>query len=291
MLDQAPEFSGKVIAALCDLLGVAKRCTSPYHPQSNGTVERAHQTLRRMIGKLDPEKRRKWKLHLGSILIAYNATRSLVTGYSPYFLMFRCRPRLPIDLLFPTAVRQRSTRTIDDYVLSLYERLKEALPVARDSAIMEAQRQKRHYNRRAGAVELQPKDKVLVKLDAFRGQRWKLKNRWSGDLHTVVKCVVDGIPTYVVKNDKTGKKQVLHRARLLLCLAEYDSEPIRVNRIMISATLPGMSLETQLYGSDRRNAVPHRLIYGLNWPMLKSMHKSSSLTMDNAVQEALMGAP
>ena len=46
MLDQAPEFSGKVIAALCDLLGVAKIRMSPYHPQSNGAVERAHQTLR-----------------------------------------------------------------------------------------------------------------------------------------------------------------------------------------------------------------------------------------------------
>ena len=165
-----------------------------------------------MIGKLDPEKRHKWKSHLGSVLIAYNATRSLVMGYSPYFLMFGCRPRLPIDLLFLTATQQGSTRTIDDYVLSLYKRLKEALPVARDSAIMEAQQQKRHYDQKAGAVELQPGDKVLVKLDAFRGQRRKLKNRWSGDLHTVVKRVADGIPTYVVKNDKTGKKQVLHHA-------------------------------------------------------------------------------
>ena len=212
MSDQAPEFSGKVIAALCDLLGVAKIRMSPYHPQSNGTVERAHQTLRRMIGKLDSEKRRKWKSHLGSVLIAYNATRSLVTGYSPYFLMFGCRPRLPIDLLFPTAVWQGSTRTTDDYVLSLYKRLKEALPVARDCAIMEARQQKRHYDRKARAVELQPGDKVLVKLDAFHGQRRKLKNWWSGDLHTVVKRVADRIPTYVVKNDKTGKKQVLHRA-------------------------------------------------------------------------------
>ena len=91
-----------------------------------------------MIGKLHPEKRRKWKSHLGFILIAYNATRSLVTGYSTYFLMFGYRPRLPINLLFPTAVQQGSTRTIDDYVLSLYERLKKALPIARDSAIMEA---------------------------------------------------------------------------------------------------------------------------------------------------------
>ena len=89
---------------------------------------------------------------------------------------------MPINLLFPTAVWQGSTRTIDDYVLSLYEKLKEALPIARDSAIMEAQRQKRYYDRRAGAVELQPGYKVLVKLDAFCSQRRKLKNRWSGDL-------------------------------------------------------------------------------------------------------------
>ena len=124
MSDQVPEFSGKVIAALCDLLGVDKICTSPYHPQSNGAVERAHQTLRHMMGKLDPEKHRNWALHLRSVIIAYNATRSLVMGYLPYFLMFRRRPCLPIDLLFPTAIWQESTRTIDNYVLSLYEKLK-----------------------------------------------------------------------------------------------------------------------------------------------------------------------
>ena len=126
--------------------------------------------------------------------------------------MFGQRPRLPIDLLFPSALWQGSTKTIDDYVLSLYEKLKEALPIARDSTIMEAQWQKRYYDQRARAVELQPGDKVLVKLDAFHGQRQKLKNRWSGDLHTVVKRVANGIPMYVVKNDRTGKRQVLHCA-------------------------------------------------------------------------------
>ena len=203
MSDQAPEFSRKVIAALCDLLGVSKVRTSPYHPQSNGAVERAHQTLRRMIGKMDPEKRGKWPSHLGSVIIAYNATRSLVTGFSPYFLMFGRRPRLPIDLLFPTAMQQESSRTIDEYVLFLYERLKEALPVARDAAKLEAQRQKRHYNRRAGAVKLQPGDKVLIKLDAFRGQKRKLKNRWSGELHTVVNRLANLTGDLKTKNCKS----------------------------------------------------------------------------------------
>ena len=88
MSDQGTEFIGDMIAALCKLLGIQKIRTTPYHPQSNGSAERVHQTLQRMIGKLDLEKRRKWPLHIGSMLITYNATRSQVTGYSPYFLMY-----------------------------------------------------------------------------------------------------------------------------------------------------------------------------------------------------------
>ena len=291
MSDQAPEFSGRVIAAMCDLLGVSKVRTSPYHPQSNGVVERAHQTLRCMIGKMDPEKRSKWPSHLGSVIIAYNATRSLVTGFLPYFLMFGRRPHLPIDLLFPTAMRQETSRTVDEYVLSLYERLKEALPVARDSTKLEAQRQKRHYDRRAGAVELQPGDKVLIKLDAFRGQHRKLKNRWSGELHTVVNRVADGVPTYVVTGDKTGKRQVLHRARLLLWQAEFDGDPLRVNCILIDSSLPGTDLKTQPWRGGRTNAVPRSLVYGLNMTLLQSQQESSNPRAGYLARGALTGTP
>ena len=212
MSDQAAEFMGQVISELCDLLGVTKIRTSPYHPQTNGTIERVHQTLRRMIAKMDPDKRAKWPSHLGPILIASNATRSLITGYSPYFLMFGHRPRLPVDLLFLTVRRDENSRTTDKYVTSLYDKLKSALASARNTAILEAQRQKWLYDRKAGAVELHPGDEVLVKLDAFRGQWWKLKNWWGDALHMVVKCVADRIPAYEVENDMNKKRQVLHRA-------------------------------------------------------------------------------
>ena len=165
-----------------------------------------------MIGKLDPEKRKKWPAHIGSIIIAYNSTRSLVTGYSLYYLMFGRRPRLPIDLLFPTCRTQMLTHTIDEYVASLYDCLRDSLAIARDCAIKEAQRQKWLYDRKVGAVEPRPGDHVLVRLDAFKGQRRKLKNRWGDDLHKVVTCVVDRIPAYIVENNCTGKKKVVHWA-------------------------------------------------------------------------------
>ena len=165
--DQGTEFTGDVITAMCKLLGIEKIRTTPYHPQTNGSAERVHQILQRMIGKLDLEKCRKWPKHIGSVLIAYNATRSQVTGSSPYFLMFRQRLRLPVDLLFPTVNNREWTRTINECVKALYEWLRECLKLAQESATKEANRQKWLYDRRVRAMELCPGDRVLVCLDAF----------------------------------------------------------------------------------------------------------------------------
>ena len=265
MSDQGTEFTGDVITAMCKLLGIEKIRTTPYHPQTNGSAERVHQTLQRMIGKLDPENCWKWPEHIGSVLIAYNATRSQVTGYSPYFLMFGWRPRLPVDLLFPTVNTREWTRTIDEYVKALYERLTECLQLAQESASKEAKRQKRLYDRKVRAVELRPGDRVLVRLDAFRGQCRKLKNRWGDDIHTVINRKADGIPVYEVKNEHTGKRKVLHRTRLLLWLADYG-EPVRCNLMMISDTLPGTVPGQQLEDSgEGLHPVPgDSLQYGLD---------------------------
>ena len=154
--------------------------------------------------------------------------------------------------------------------MSLYDKLKSALASARDITILEAQRQKRIYDRKAGAVELHPGDKVLVKLDAFRGQRQKLKNRWEDALYTVVKCMADGIPAYEVENDVNKKRQVLHQARLLLWLAKPKGEPLRMNCISIESGLTGAELAMPLRRSVKLGVVPCKLIYGLNTAMFES---------------------
>ena len=291
MSDQGTEFCGKVIVAMCNLLGIEKIRTTPYHPQTNGLAERVHQTLQRMIGQLDLEKRRKWPAHIGSIIIAYNSTRSLVTGYSPYYLMFGRRPRLPIDLLFPMCRTQILTCTIDEYIASLYDCLRESLAIAHDCAVKEAQRQKWLYDCKVGAVELRPGDHVLVCLDAFRGQRRKLKNRWGDDLHMVVTRVAEGIPAYVVKNNHTGKK-VVHWARLLLWLTDYG-EPVRCNLVDISVMPPGTA--TDQYpplGCEGDNLVPGcSLQYGLDLTMYLAVIDNPEWMSSKLGCEVCVGAP
>ena len=280
-----------MIAAMCKLLGIEKIRTTLYHPQINGSAERVHQTLQRMIGKLDPEKCRKWPRHIGSVLIAYNATQSQVTGYSPYFLMFGRRPRLPVDLLFPTVNKREWTRTIDEYVKALYERLRECLKLAQESATKEANRQKWLYDRRVGVVELHPGDRVLVRLDAFRGQCRKLKNRWGDDIHTMIDRKADGIPMKV-KNERTRKKKVLHWARLLLWLADYG-KLVRCNLILISNTLPGTVLGQQLEdsGEGLHPVLGESLQYGLDLTHFRAIIDNSEPMTSCIGREVRMGIP
>ena len=75
----------------------------------------------------------------------------------------------------------------------------------------------------------------------------------------------DGIPVYEVKNEHTGKKKVLHQARLLLWLADYG-EPVRCNLMIISNILPGTVPGQQLDDSgEGLHPVPgESLQYGLD---------------------------
>ena len=86
--DRGTSFTSSIIQELCEILGIQQLRTMPYHPQTNGLVERSHQMIMHMIGKLGEDKEANWPSHLAEIAHAYNATQSAVTGYSPHYLMF-----------------------------------------------------------------------------------------------------------------------------------------------------------------------------------------------------------
>ena len=51
LTDQRSQFVARLTKELCTLLGVQKLHTTPYHPQTNGTLERFHGTLEAMLTK------------------------------------------------------------------------------------------------------------------------------------------------------------------------------------------------------------------------------------------------
>ena len=222
--DRGTSFTSSIIEELCKILGIKWLLTTSYHPQTNGLVERSHQTIMCMIGKLGEDKKGDWPSHFAEIAHVYNATWSAVTGYSPHYLMFRQRPRLPVDFFFPTIgsneapMRGASTKSVDVYVASIRDRLRTTLWEAQAQSTTEACQQKWYYDRKIGAVNLKPGDLVLVKADAWMGKR-KTKDRWEEETWEVVHQITADIPSYKVTNQH-GWSQVLHQNWLLLVASE-----------------------------------------------------------------------
>ena len=104
--------------------------------------------------------------------------------------------------------------------------------------------------------------------------------------------VVDGIPAYVVKNNCTGKKKVVHRARLLLWLADYG-EPVCCDHVDISDITPGtVEDHDPREGCDRDNPVPGcSLQYGMDLTMYLAVLDDPEWMSSRIGCEVRAGAP
>ena len=142
-----------------------------YQAQCNGQVERFHQTLFRMIGKLTADKKAQWEQHLPELPQVYKSARLVVTGYSPHYLMFGRCPCLPVNFYFPTMSAHVCSHHVPAYVEEVRKHFKEAYAEAHLQTNSKADQQKWSYDRVTSTMQLMPGDIVLMKLDAFQRKR------------------------------------------------------------------------------------------------------------------------
>ena len=214
--DQGRQFEGKVIAALCDLAGIEKTRTSPYHPMGNGLTERFNRTLINMLGTLDPDQKSDWKKYIPSLVHAYNCTRHDSTGFSPYELMFNRQPRLPVDLLLGSEPPQSSI-AYSSFVDSMKQRLKYSYDLASQRSKDAQKSQKRIYDLRTRGNVLYPGDRILVRQVAFQGKH-KIADKWQDTVYVIVSQPNPDIPVYRVRPEMVSDSRsdkVLHRNMLL----------------------------------------------------------------------------
>ena len=55
-----------------------------------------------MLGTLPEKPKSTWREQVHTLVYANNSTRNNAMGFSLYYLMFGCKPCLPIDLIFGT---------------------------------------------------------------------------------------------------------------------------------------------------------------------------------------------
>lgn len=213
--DQGADFESKTIKELCNLAGIQKVRTSPYHPRGN-PVERFNRTLLNMLGTLTDENKKHWRDFVKPLVHAYNCTKHESTGFTPYELMFGRQPRLPIDLAFNVTLSHRQQQSHSQYVQALKSHLRESYQLPSKNAAKVAERNKIRYDQHVTESVLDVGDRVLVRNVRIRGKH-KLSDRWESVVHVVVNQK-DNLPVYTVKpENQDGPTRTLHRDLLLPC--------------------------------------------------------------------------
>ncbi len=131
LTDQGSNFLSTLMEELYRLLGVKHIRTSPYHPQTNGAVERFHGTLKQMMRKFLGDKR-GWDTLFPIFLFAYREVPNSSTGFSPFKLMFGRHVRGPLDILRSWVDDKKDPSTTVTWVLEMRDKLDQMRELAVD---------------------------------------------------------------------------------------------------------------------------------------------------------------
>ena len=219
------DFESNLVKEICRLLGIVKTRTTPYHPQSDGMIERFNRTLLSMLKRTTIDAERDWDLKLPCLMMAYRTSIHETTKATPFSLMFGREVQLPIDIMFGKPLGVTTTST-SEYARALEQRLVAAYEHVREHLGIEQRRHKQLYDRKVAGKPYKEGDSVWLYCPAVpQGHSKKLHACWKGP-YTVAKVYKKGV--YQIKwNLPPHKQQVVHFDRLKPYLTRHlDDEPM-----------------------------------------------------------------
>ena len=211
--DQGSSFESRVIQRLCQLMGVQKTRTTPYHPQGDRLVERLNRSLMGILRRYCADRPLEWDLWLPAALHAYRVTKQTSTGVSPFELLYGRKPRLPTDIACGSAPPVPTDTT--EYLNQLHQQMNSAREIV-DANLAAAQERQRH-DAPVHVHQYQHGDWVyLHDPGRRRGKAHKLLSVWDGPFQILKKQGDNDV--YKIKHTtKSRRRRWVHHDRLRPC--------------------------------------------------------------------------
>ena len=230
--DKGRNWESALFKELCLLLNVKKTRTSPYHPQSDGFVERFNRTLEHMLSMYVNDNQNDWDDHLQHVMLAYRSSVQETTGYTPHFLMTGREVSLPVDLMFGHI--PEPARPVPEHVAHVRKSLQAAYELVQQTTQVHQRRQKDCYDRRVHGSAYTEGDRVWLHIPwTKRGRSRKLHRPWQGP-YRITKKLSD--VTYRIQSLKGRKRHVVHFNRLKPYIDPVNKETSDTDTIVPSSS-------------------------------------------------------
>ena len=176
LTDRGSHFNNKMIQELMEKFKIKHNFSTPYHPKTNGLVERFNKTLCEGLAKLGNE-RRNWDEFIAPTLFAYRTSKQSTTKIEPFYLTYGRKARLILD--DEEEIKEiKLNKRIED----LLEKLPTERSKSKERIERKQQKQKEYHDKKIKIKEkFNVGDKVLY-YNAAKEKQWsgKLEEKFKG---------------------------------------------------------------------------------------------------------------
>ncbi|KAL5015543.1 hypothetical protein ScPMuIL_007374, partial [Solemya velum] len=235
--DQGSNFMSGIFQQVMYQLQIKQYKSSAYHPESQGALERFHQTLKNMMRSYCFENKRDWDEGIHMLLFGVRESVQESLGFSPFELVFGHTVRGPLKILKDKLLDEDSKVNLLEYVSNFKQRLTRACELAKENLALTQTQMKTWYDKDARARSFDPGDKILALLPI---PSQPLQARYFGPY--VVEKKVDDV-NYIVQTAGRRKKTQLCHVNML---KKYvDREESKTSQpIATLASVPSQSEST-----------------------------------------------
>lgn len=161
LTDQGTNFTSQLNSDFCELFKIIHVKCSPFHPESNGSLERMHGNMKEYL-KANADTINDWDTILPFFVLYYNNTEHTSTGFSPFQLTFGNEPFQLTDL------SDSHGRTYDDFLEDLQAKLDFVWNQAKAKDLKIKVKLTDKFNETKKAPAYRPGQQILLRADESR---------------------------------------------------------------------------------------------------------------------------
>jgi hypothetical protein len=209
--DLGSNFQSKLFREMCDLLGVKKTYSTPYHPESNGMVERFNRTMATMLKSfIEDFKYDTWDEILPYVMAAYRRTEHQSTGCTPNLMMLGRETSIPLDLIIGAPPGEAPCPI--QWVEKIKQAQRKAHEYARVKLKKSAASQKRYHDRAKVLTTFKEGDPVMYWYKPLA--KGALTRPWTGPV--LIRKATEGSNVYTIQGGPSHRSKVVHGDHLKL---------------------------------------------------------------------------
>ena len=155
--DNGPQFVSQLFNDICASLGIQRKFTANYHPQTKMT-ERVNRTLKAQLAIYIERYPSLWDNKITKLAFAIRTSINETTGDTPAYLNFGRDPLIPLDLMLHKPITGLPPTTpehcyIRHYRTNLMKHLRAAYDLVREQSEVKKLTQKKYITTRTHQAE------------------------------------------------------------------------------------------------------------------------------------------